>query len=495
MHAPPLADAPRRLAPSLAVLLAMLLQLGCAGPPPRATDAVPVSPPDAFTATGEPGEPAESVLAAAAWLDSLGPPALRALVDEALRENRNLNATRARLASATAQARIDGAARWPSLEAGLTAARTQRNSTGGLAVISSTSNNFDLSLDTRWEVDVWGRLRNATRAAVADAQAAEADLRAGELSLTAAVASAWFNALTARDQLALAEQTVTSFEASLGIIESRFRRGLVGALDLRLARTDLAAARAAVSSREAALDARLRAFEVLLGRYPAANVTQPETGFPDLAPIPTGLPSELLLRRPDLRAAERRLAAATQRLRAAGKARFLPSFVLTASGGRASPTFDELLDPEFLVWQIAAGITQPLFQAGRLAAQVERTRAQLDEAVASYGQTALEAFEEVETALLAERTLAEEVAARDVAVREAVAALELARADYQRGLTDVITLLSSQRRAFDARQALLDSRNTRIQNRIDLHLALGGGFKSVPGAMLTMDTDARDVTN
>jgi outer membrane protein TolC len=523
----------------LAVAIGFALGLaGCAGAPPRAKG--PALDPPARFAAGAPSEaarPTGPVLDPTAWLDALGAEALRGLVAEARVSNPGLRAARARLAVAGAQATLEGAPRLPTLDLAFTASRTKRNSATGLAVISTVNNNFDLSLETRWELDVWGRLRNEARAAVAEAQASRGDLRAAELTVAANVAQAWFDLHTAERQLALAQRTVASFAASRRVVEGRVRRGLDTALDLRLARSDLAGAEARAASRAASLTVARRRLEVLLGRYPRAEVAtedpfaaptrdrprsadaQPPAGaadigepppepptaarrtdggggdggavpeappvatasaLPALEPVPAGLPADLLLRRPDLQAAERRLAAAQERLQASRKARYLPSIVLTASGGQSSAELADLLDPDFLIWQLVGSITEPIFDGRRRGARVRQDRARLEEAVADYADAVLTAFEEVENALAREQTLAAEVASRRVAAKEARAARRLARAEYQRGLTDIITLLSSQRRAFDADEALVERQNARFQNRIDLHRALGGGFDAPP---------------
>lgn len=538
---------PRRAGRGLAVLavaVGFALGLGgCAGTPPRATESA-LDPPARFAAgaASEAARPTGPVLDPTAWLDALGAKALRGLVAEARVSNPGLRAARARLAVAGAQATLEGAPRLPTLDLAFTARRTKRNSATGLAVISAVNNNFDLSLDTRWELDVWGRLRNDARAAVAEAQASRGDLRAAELTVAANVAQAWFDLHTAERQLALAQRTVASFAASRRVVEGRVRRGLDTALDLRLARSDLAGAEARAASRAASLTVARRRLEVLLGRYPRAEVAtddpfatptraSPRTtdaqapdgagsggaadtgepppepppaarrtdgrrgdagavpatpraatasALPALEPVPAGLPAELLLRRPDLRAAERRLAAAQERLQASRKARYLPGIVLTASGGQSSAELADLLDPDFLIWQLVGSITEPIFDGRRRGARVRQDRARLEEAVADYADAVLTAFEEVENALAQEQTLAAEVVSRRVAAQEARAATRLARAEYQRGLTDIITLLSSQRRAFDAEEALVERQNARLQNRIDLHRALGGGFEAPP---------------
>jgi outer membrane protein, multidrug efflux system len=195
--------------------------------------------------------------------------------------------------------------------------------------------------------------------------------------------------------------------------------------------------------------------------------------------VPAGLPSELLLRRPDILRAEYRAAARQQDLQAAWKS-LLPSFKLTADGSTASTKLRDLLDERKLVASLAEGLTQPIFRGGRLKAEVKIAEAERDELAAAYGSTALKAFQEVETALAAEAYLDRQIDALRQFAADSKEAEELALTNYVRGLTTMVTVLEAQRRSFDSRSALIRAENERLQNRIDLHLALGGDFTSAP---------------
>jgi len=407
------------------------------------------------------------------WLEDFDAPRLQELVDTALTHNHDLRAAAARVAAARAQARIAGAPLLPEAELGLDAARSKQRISGGTS--SRASNSFNLEAAVSWDPDVWGRLGNTARAAAVDADAARADYRGARLLLAADVARGWFAAIEAELQLQLAARTVESFRDSLAVIEERYRAGLNTALDVRLARENAASGENVLATRRRERDAVLRTLEVLLGRYPRAELTLAEAlpGVRDA--VPAGLPAELLGRRPDLVAAERRLQAAGERLEEAGKNR-LPSVRLTASGGTASSQLHELLDWDNLVWSLLAGITQPLFQGGRLSAEQALARADRREAWAAYAQAVLTAFREVETALAAEVRYVEQEAALRRASEEAGAAADLALARYRQGLTDIVTLLEAQRRAFNAESTRLRTARERLANRVALHLALGGDF-------------------
>jgi len=407
------------------------------------------------------------------WLEDFDAPHLQALVNAALAHNHDLQAAAARVAAARARARIAGAPLLPDAELGLDAARSKQRISGGSS--SRTASSFELEAAVSWDPDVWGRLGNAARAAAVDAEAARADYRGARLLLAADVARSWFAAIEAELQLQLAARTVESFRDSLAVIEERYRAGLNTALDVRLARENVASGENVLASRRRERDAVLRTLEMLLGRYPRSELTVDAILPAVREAVPAGLPAELLGRRPDLVAAERRLQAAGERLEEARKNR-LPSVRLTASGGTASSQLRELLDWDNLVWSLLAGITQPLFQGSRLSAEQALAQADRREAWAAYAQTVLTAFREVETALAAEAHYVEQEAALRRASEEAGAAADLALARYSQGLTDIVTLLEAQRRAFNAESTRLRTARERLANRVALHLALGGDF-------------------
>ncbi|MDT8317102.1 MAG: TolC family protein [bacterium] len=405
--------------------------------------------------------------AATGWLDDLDDGHLKSLVAEAIESNHTLKAAKARAQAAGALSRIAGAPLLPAAEIGADASRRGSD--------TSTENSFSLSGTISWEADLWGRLGNGVRAAVYDEKAAFSDYNAARLALAAEVSLAWVAIIEARQQEALAVKTGESFRHALNIIEERYRLGLNAALDVRLARAEVASADSDIARRRRELDGLKRRIEVLMGRYPSAELNAAETLPRILRPVPAGLPSELLGRRPDLVAAELRLSAAGEELRQAGKNR-LPSIRLTASGGYGSSDLDELLDGDNLLWNLMAGITQPIFQGGKLKAEEALARSGQAEALEEYSGAALIAFREVETALAAQVLYEEQLTFLDEACRESSIAVELALSQYAEGLTDVTTLLQSQQRAFNAKSTSLRTERERLDNRINLYLALGGDF-------------------
>lgn len=408
---------------------------------------------------------------------------LDSLIQEALRANFNLKIAEARLRAASAQARIAGAGQFPQLNGGGTAARRKQNFLGlpipgsEDRVLSSTITTYGVSLDASWELDIWGRVRSAKSAALAEKQATQADLRGFRLSLVAQVSKAWFAAVEAQRQVELAAATAQSFRVASDQVQDRYERGLRPPLDLRLTRANAASAEAVLQQRRAQFDAVVRQLEIVLGRYPGAAL-RPGAELPPMpAEVPAGLPATIIARRPDVIAAERRLAASKKRVSEA-RAQLYPTIRLTGSGGTTTTELSDLLNGDFSVWSIAGSILQPLFQGGRLRANVELNKAVADQVLAQYALTALNAYGEVEGALATERFLREQEAALAEATEQAIAARQLAEEQYASGLINLITLLEAQRRAYSNESALLTIRRQRLDARIDLYLALGGGFEA-----------------
>lgn len=432
--------------------------------------------------------------AATGWIAEIGDRKLTSLIDEAMRYNNDLAVSAARLRSARANVQLAGAALLPQISTEGSGSRRKSvvegpDGMGGTRTVNNYASTYNIGANLNWEVDLWGRLLNRKRAAVADMQAAAADHHAFKLSLAANVARSWFSAAEAELQVQLGRDTVKSLESNLRFVERGVDLGTSDVLDLRLTRANLEGSRGNLEARLRQWDEAKRSLEVLLGRYPS-NQIKVTGDLPGLRRnVPAGLPSELLLRRPNLVASERRLAAASERI-VESKKDFLPSFSLTGSTGTSSEQLGRLLNPKYLAWAIAGNAAQPLFQGGRLAGNLERAKAQYDEAVASFQQNALQAFREVETALSAETFLSRQVLAQEKAVVESLAAEELAWEQYSNGLVDGLTWLEAQRRSFNAGSSLLQLKNLRLQNRIDLHLALGGDFRTKPNRQETPTVNA-----
>ena len=453
-----------------------VLCTSCATTPPYAPPVLEIVTPDSWTTSADAGAAPDF-----AWWNDFGDTGLGDVVRTALEQNYDLRAAAARLEEAAADSRIAAADLRPTVQVGLNGSRRKQNFIGfpipggENRVLSTVFTNYGVSVDTTWEADLWGRLRSGAQAALADLQSRAADLRGAQLSIAGQTVKTWFAIAEARQQLRLAEATVDSFSISSGQVRERFEEGLRPSLDLRLALSNLASAEALREQRRQQLDVTVRQLEVLLGRYASGTLPTPST-LPDTPPaIPGGLPAELVSRRPDLVAAERRIASARQRLNVA-RAELYPRLSLTGNTGTATSALTDLIDGNFGVWSLLGNLLQPVFQGGRLRAGIDRAEARAAEELAVYANTALQAFAEVETALAAEEFLDERERYLETAAEQSRAAESLADDRYRTGLDDYITVLNSQRLALQAEGDLIAARRQRLENRVDLYLALGGGF-------------------
>ncbi len=418
------------------------------------------------------------------WWLRFESPGLNAVVTRTLENNPDLRGAEARLGAAASLARIAGAELYPNLGVEFSAAR-QRQVFVGLpipgsgGVLSRTFNSFGVGLGTSWELDVWGRIREGHEAALTDVSSSAESLRALRQSLAAQAAKAWFAAAEAKQQLSLSMRTVESFKRTEGQVRDRFTRGVRPALDLRLARVNVAAAEANRQLWEQQLAQAVRQLEILQGRYPAgkAKVTDRLPQLP--GPVPVGLPAGMLRRRPDLLALEHRLEANGHRVEAATAALY-PRISLTSSAGTTSDELSDLTDSDFFVWDVIGNLFQPLFEGGRLIAEVDLATAAELEALSEYASAVLRAYQEVETVLATEGYLAERARSLARAASEARAAATLSEERYRSGLESFITVSESQRSALEAESRLLTVLRLQLDQRVDLHLALGGGFEWSP---------------
>jgi NodT family efflux transporter outer membrane factor (OMF) lipoprotein len=460
------------------VILIVGSTLGCVSSPEQREPELGVDVPSAWTTT-TPATP-WSEEPSLTWWETFGIPELGSLVDEVLAHNHDLQSASARILLASAQANVARADVYPQLSAGFGAQRQRQNFIGfpvpgGDDVRSSHATSLGVSLDLTWELDLWGRLRAGAEGARADFEGALADYQAASLSLMGQAVKLWFTITEAREQVRLAEDTVDSFRRTARQVRDRYDRGLRPPLDVRLSLSEVGSAEAALERRLRALDSLKRQLEVLLGRYPAAELAASSELPPLGEDIPGGLPATLISRRPDLVAAERRLAAAGARLKAARRSLY-PRISLTASGGTRSDELSDLTNGDFSIWTLAGNALQPIFQGGRLLAGVDGAKAVEEEALAQYVQSALTAYAEVETALATETYLAREEIALRTATEQAIAARALAETRYASGLDDFVTVLAAQRGAFTSESLLLNVQRQRLENRVDLFLALGGGY-------------------
>ena len=424
-------------------------------PPPPAKWTAPTS-----ETTAVPGQ------VSGGWLRSFEAPGLEELVWEALRYNVDFQIAAVRVEQAAGYARLAGAELGPQVNLG------GRGSQGG----GDSSGLVGIWAVASWELDLWGRVRYGRAAAEADYASAEADLRYARESLAAMVAKSWFIATEARRQRELAQEMIRSSEHLLSLANDRKRIGLGDDLEIAQAEASLASAHDTAQRLDAVSRQAVRALELLVGRYPAAELDVPAQFAKMPAPVPVGLPSELLERRPDVMAAERRVAAAFNRVGEANAAR-LPRLTLSGNVSAWSSELFVLKDVDNPMWSIAGGLVAPIFDGGALRTQVSIRTSEQKEALARFAQVAVRAFGEAETALSEEFSAETRAGFLTRAIGENERALAIAETRYKIGSVDLRAVEQQKLALAASRSQQLRIEAERRVQRVNVHLALGGNFE------------------
>lgn len=410
------------------------------------------------------------------WLASFNDPELDALVREAIAYNNDLRVAAARVEIAAGYVRIAGATLYPQVNA---LAR------GGGKMSGDSSGLQGVGVTATWELDLWGRVRASQKGAEFNYDSAALDAAYARQSIAAQTAKAWFLATEAQLQLAVAKDSVLSSERLVGFARDRLRVGNGDEYDVATGVASLEALRDVVAQLELARSQALRALETLIGRYPGAEIKVP-TQFAAMPPaVPVGLPSELLERRPDVIAAERRVASAFYGIEEAKAAR-LPRISLTASLSSISSDLFVLKERNNPIGSFGASLLAPIFLGGQLQAQVDIRTGEQAQAVAEYGRIATRAFGEVENALSSGFALDERTTILNRVIVQNQRALELSQVRYRVGSGDLRAVNQQQLALFSARSAQIHVEAERRVQRVNLYLALGGGFeKSDDGSRQT----------
>ena len=411
----------------------------------------------------------------ARWWTQFDDPTLDALVARALEGNLGLAASTSRIRQARASRRIASSGLWPTVDtsAGFTRSR-------GRGADARRADLWHAGLDAAWELDVFGGLRRDVEAAGAEYQSAIEDRRDVLVTLVSEVALNYMDLRGLQRQLAIARENLVAQKRSTDIARRQFEAGLVSGLDLANATAQVATTESVIPRLES--DARLvvYALGVLLGREPGALLEElsAEAPIPATPPeVPIGLPADLLRRRPDVRRAEADLHAATARIGVA-TADLFPRFSLTGSFGTAGPHFGDLFDAQNRAWSFGPSLRWPLFDAGRIRANIDVTYAIQEQALLGYRSTVLTALQDVESALVAYASEQRQHEALSAAVAANRRAVDLSTPLYTRGQTDFLNVLSSQRSLFASEEALVQSEVTMATNLISLYKALGGGWEA-----------------
>ena len=452
------------------VAVTLTMATGCAvKAPPSAVDIqkdalANVTPPPQWTAAASTGAAIDG------WVATFQDAQLTALVADALTHNADLRVGASRVEQARLHARLAGAQLWPSVDL---LAR------GGGKLSGDSSGLQGGVLTASWELDLWARVRAGRAAAVASAVGAQADYEYARQSIAALVAKSWFLLTEAGLQLQAARETVRASDELIRLADTRFKVGAGDEQDLATAKSNAGTYRDVQRQLEQAREQAIRSLEMLLGRYPAAALTEAPSLPTPPREVPAGLPSELLERRPDVVAAERRVAAAFHRIQEAKAAR-LPRISLT--GGVSSITSELFLlkERDNPIWSAGASLVAPLYKGGALKTQVEIRTEEQRQAIAEYAVVGVRAFGEVESALSAERAAHDRERILTATLGDSQRSLDLAQTSFKVGSIDLRTVAQRQLALAATRSALIRVQAEQRVQRVNLHLALGGRFEAVP---------------
>lgn len=461
---------PRRTPCRTAVVAAVLLS-GCAlSHPPEQAAVVKSALPDSTLIPPTWRAPADSDSVSGGWLTSFNDPGLESVVTEAVANNLDLRVAAGRVDVVRQSVGVVSANLKPRV--GLQA--------GSMVVKDADQpdayGSDQLTVGASWEPDIWGKVRAQKASAVATYGAAEAEYAWARQSLAAWTARSWYLAVETRQLVALNERAVAIYAELLEVVRIRRAAGKVADLDVAEASANLNTARAELRAAEADYAEIRRALEVLLGRYPAAELAVADSFAPTPPPVAAGIPSTLLSRRPDLVSGEQQVLAAF-RAEESARLALLPSFSLTLTGGLLSDALLSLL--KLNPWMAAGGVGMfvPIYQGGALKAQVRVRTAQQEVQIAQYGAAILRAFAEVERALTNELLLRDELAFEQAALLDRNDAVRIAMIKYRYGSIDLLSVLQLQASQLATQASVIQLENARLATRIDLYLALGGDFE------------------
>ncbi|WP_137163989.1 efflux transporter outer membrane subunit [Pseudomonas asiatica] len=413
-----------------------------------------------------------------AWQSVFQDPALQRLVDQALASNTDLRQAALNVEAYRALHRIQRAEQFPQVDLGASGSRQRVPADLSPTDETTIQGQYQVAFGVSYELDLFGRLRSLSQAAAEQYLASDAARYSVQVSLVADVATAYLTWRSDQDQLALARSTLRSQGDSLRLVEDRFNNGTASQIDVRQARTLVSQAQVQESlyTRQVAQD--LNALERLIGgRLPGDLPAGRSLSEPVLAQFPTGLSSDVLLRRPDIRAAEHRLLAADANIGAA-RAAFFPSVTLTGAAGTSSAELDGLFKGGSGMWQFMPQINLPIFNAGRLRADLDYARIRRDINVSEYEGAIQTAFQEVADGLAARGTYGKQLQSQQGRVDDNQAYYDLARQRYDEGVDSYLSVLDAQRELFSARQQLIQDRLGQLTAEVGLFKAMGGGWQA-----------------
>jgi NodT family efflux transporter outer membrane factor (OMF) lipoprotein len=459
---------------SVAAAAAVLLALsGCAVGPDYVRPEV--SPPLAYKEGGawQPAQPQDAD-AARPWWTRYGDAELNTLVEQANAASQDIRIAEAQYRQARAAAQLARAGYWPTLGVAATFSRSRAQNANGV----NTSANDSLLLDAGWEPDIWGRVRRAVEAGTASAQAGAADLAAARLSIQAELVQDYLQLRVTDAQKDLLRQTTEEYGRALALTRAQYGAGVVSGADVALAETQLQSTQAQAIDLDVQRSQLEHAIAILTGRAPSELSIAPRppaTIGLSLPEVPAGLPSQLLERRPDIAAAERRAAAANAGIGVA-RAAYFPSLTLSANGGAGGTSYRQWIDAPSRIWSLGAVLAETIFDGGARGARSDAAVAAYDAAAAQYKRTVLAALQEVEDNLAAVRVLGQERAVQDAAVAAAARAARASLAQYRAGTTNYLAVVTSQTLLLANQRSALQLTARQLAASAALVKALGGGW-------------------
>ena len=412
------------------------------------------------------------------WWQSFGDDTIAVLVSKALKNNYDLKAAAARVLQAQKILDQASGALWPQVSYDISRSKSKSSfNFGPFGRQTFYSKQYDHGISAIYTLDFFGKLRRTRRAAWADFFATDANKKALVNATIATVVQSRIDIAVLKRRIEIAENNIKSQQNTLEIVEKRYQQGSVGPVDVRLARENLESSQAMLVSMQLLLKQSLLALDVLLGQRPGTTRDLPGTlaQLPDPEPVTIGLPATLLDRRPDVIAAEESLRAANERI-GVSIAQLYPDLTITGNWGMTGDSSRNLLDDDFEVYNLIMQAAQPLFMGGQLLARIDESKARFEELAANYANTILIALREVEDALLSEQMLNLQLKHVELRLQEAMAAEQLSRDRYERGLEGILTVLDSERRRIGAEDELTQLRGRIWNTRVNLYLALGGDW-------------------
>jgi multidrug efflux system outer membrane protein len=412
---------------------------------------------------------------------------LTALIDEAQQANLDIAAAVGRILQADAQARLAGAPLLPNVDLGADATRTRASQANSTSLTSRSGSServaYSASLSASYEIDFWGKNRAALKAAEQNAVAARYNREVVHLTTTASTANAYFQVLAAQDRLRVARNNEKSATSILDLFKQRLDAGTASELDTAQQQSLVATQRAAIPPLEQQLRENIHALAVLLGRTPESFMVRgggmAQIAIPRITP---GLPSDVLTQRPDIRQAEAQLASANGNVESA-RAAFFPSISLTGTGGYSSNALRLLFQPEAAFYSIAASLTQPIFDGGRLLGNLDLERGFQEELLQTYRKTIISAFADVENALVAVQQTARRERLQGDVVTASRRAFQISESRLREGTIDLVTSLNTQQTLFQAEDAAMQARLAHLLAVVSLYQALGGSWIADPPAV------------